>query len=77
MTSDSWTVFGTVLSMRSSGLPHCELKNSGSRANARMVVFPSAAKIRASEFVVLLNPTANGSVLVPSIHCVALVRRCH
>jgi hypothetical protein len=74
--SESCTELGTVSIIRMSSLPQRETKFALSAARARMVTFPSAAKIRASELVVVLLPIASGLLVVFCSHSVALCGRC-
>jgi hypothetical protein len=60
ITSVKVTVLGTVSSIRARSVAQVEPKRLGEFANARMVMFPSLEKMRASERVVMFGPTTRG-----------------
>jgi hypothetical protein len=72
MTLVSVTPRGTVSNIRAKSVAQVERKTPGDSAKVFIVTLPSLEKMRASERVVMLRPTASGFLVRPEIYSVAL-----
>lgn len=77
MGSDRTTVLGTVFISRSKSMPQVALNKVADLAKAFIVILRSSPKTLESECIEALKEVTRGSVVVPSIHSLALHVLCH